>query len=80
MVRQSPELGLMAAMIRQSITDAAGDDPVARAEALNWLGSLSPDVLARIASGVAGHALQNWKATCSPAPFFKVKLHVWLLH
>ena len=59
MVRQSPELGLMQAMVRQSITDAAGNDPVARAEALNWLGSLSPDVLARIAPGVAGDALQK---------------------
>ena len=59
MVRQSPELGLMAAMIRQSITDAAGDDPVAREEALEWLGNLDPGLLARIAPGVAGDALQK---------------------
>ena len=55
----SPERAIMTAMIRQSIADAAGDDPVARAEALEWLGNLDPGVLARIAPGVRGEALRE---------------------
>jgi hypothetical protein len=59
MVRQSPELGLMQAMVRQAVGDVAGGDEDARAEALAWLAGLDPALLARMAPGIKGDALRE---------------------
>ena len=59
MVQQSPELGLMQAMVRQAVGDVAGGDVDARAEALAWLAGLDPALLDWMAPGVKGEALRE---------------------